>query len=317
MPLLFSMIKKKKTPIPASKIAIIGAGAVGSTAAYVATIKNLASEIILIDRSDDVEDGHAMDISDGLCFVETACVKGADYTDARDADIIVITAGAAQKKGETRLELVDKNINILKSIFKGIGKLKSSAIVIIVSNPVDVLTYVAQEISGLPESQVFGSGTTLDTARLKTELGHKFGVSPLNVSGFVMGEHGDSEFIPWSTVSVGGIPITKMKGFTADAAKKIETRVRQEAYEIINKKGATYYGIAAVIADIIQAVLYNQKAVLPVTARLSRWNGVSNVCLGAPAVIGRSGIEKHWPVELTTQEKKRLANSAKTIKSYL
>ena len=308
---------KKHPTISSPKVAIIGSGAVGSAAAYALTIKNVASQIILIDRNEAKEEGEVMDISDALCFVETGCVEGGDFKDARSADVIIVTAGAAQKPGETRLDLVEKNIAITKSIFKNIGKLKKSTVVLMVSNPVDILTSVAQKISGLPMGQVFGSGTTLDTARLRSVVGRHFSVSPQSVSGFVMGEHGDSEFVAWSTVSVGGMPVTKMKGFTTTLAKKLENKVRKEAYEIIERKGATYFGIGLVISDIAEAILYDQQVILPVTAKLNNWNGVSNVCLGAPAVVGRAGVERHWPVVLPASEKRKLQKSAEVIKKYL
>lgn len=300
-----------------TKIAIIGAGAVGATSAYVATLKNLASEIILIDVNESKEAGEVMDIADGLCFVGTGCIKGADFQDARDADIIVITAGLPQKPGETRLDLVKKNSAILKSILKSIGKFKSTAIILLIANPVDILTYLAQEWSGLPKSQVFGSGTGLDTARLRTDLGHLLKVSSKNIDGYVMGEHGDSEFVAWSTVNVGGMPINKIKSVNKKILTNIETKVKKEAYEIINRKGATFYGIGLVVSDIIEAILLNQHRIMPITSRLTNYNGINDICVGVPTVIGRSGVEKIWPVQLNAEEKKKLKKSASTLKGYL
>lgn len=300
-----------------SKIAVIGAGAVGSTTAYAATLKNLATEIILIDVNEEKEAGEVMDIADGLCFVETGCVKGADFKDAKNADIIIITAGLAQKSKETRLDLLKKNAAILKSILKSIGRFKRDAVIIMVSNPVDILTYLAQKWSGLPKNQVFGSGTTLDTARLRTELGHYLKVSPQSIHGYVMGEHGDSEFVAWSTVHAGGMAIDKLKKLSAKQKAAVEKRVKKEAYEIINRKGATFYGIALVLSDIVEAVLFNQHKIMPVSSRLYGYNGIDNICLGAPAVIGRRGIEKIWPLKLASAEKKKLKKSANTLKRYL
>lgn len=300
-----------------TKIAIIGAGAVGATSAYVATLRNLASQIILIDVNEDKEAGEVMDIADGLCFVETGCIKGADFKDVRDADIIVITAGLAQKPGETRLDLVKKNSAILKSILKSIGKFKPTAIILMIANPVDILTYLAQEWSGLPKSQVFGSGTGLDTARLRTDLGHFLKVSPKSIDGYVMGEHGDSEFVAWSTVTAGGMPITKIKSVNKKVLTGIETKVKKEAYEIINRKGATFYGIGLVVSDIIEAILFDQHRIMPISSRLTNYNGINNICVGVPTVIGRSGVEKIWPVELNAEEKKKLKKSADTLKGYL
>ncbi|MFA7654117.1 MAG: L-lactate dehydrogenase [Candidatus Magasanikbacteria bacterium] len=309
------MLNKIQSVCPAQKIAIIGAGAVGATTAYTLMFKNLASEVILIDVNEAKEEGEVLDISDGLCFAETGCVVGASFKDAADADVIILTAGAAQKPGETRLDLVNKNKAICASVFKEIGKIKSTAVIIVVANPVDIVTYMAQELSGLPLGQVFGTGTGLDTARLKTAIGKKLGVYPQSVDGFVMGEHGDSEFVPWSTVSVGGVSGGKL--FSESEQKAIADDVRTEVYEIIHRKGATFYGIAAVTTDIVEAVLFNQHKVMPASTRLNNYNGVSGVCLGVPAVIGRSGVEKVWSVELTAGEKKRFKKSAETIKQYL
>lgn len=299
------------------KVAVIGAGNVGAATAYVTTIKNLAAEVVLIDQNEEKEHGEILDIADGLCFVDTGCVKGADYKDARDADVIVITAGAKQNKDETRLDLLEKNKKILKSIFKQIGKLKKTAVVIIISNPVDILTYIAQKIIRLPQNQIFGSGTSLDSARLKTEIAHHLKVSAQNIHGYVLGEHGDSEFVAWSTVSVGSKPAKELEGFNIGARKKIEAKVRKEVYEIIASKGATFYGIATAVSEIIEAIFYNQHKIIPVSTRLKNWNGIDDVCLGAPAVIGRSGIEKVWDLKLEADEKKKLKRSADTIKSYI
>lgn len=299
------------------RIAIIGVGAVGATTAYALTLKNLASEILLIDANDEKEKGEVMDMTDCLSMVETGHIISADYRDAKTADIIVITAGCAQKPGETRLDLINKNASILSCIFGEIGELRPSTIILVVANPVDILTMLAQELSGLPHSQVFGSGTTLDTARLKSHIAHEYGVSPQSVHGFVLGEHGDTEFVAWSSVTIGGVPITKLPKFNKKRAEQIAEDVKKKAYEIIQRKGATFYGIGLVIADILESVIFDQKRILPVTARLDKWNSVSNVCLGAPAIVGRSGIERHWPLPLSSSEKRALTNSANVLTSYL
>lgn len=300
----------------AQKIAVIGAGAVGSTAAYTIMLKNLAAEVILIDVNEDKEAGEVMDIADGLSFVETGSVRGADFKDAADADIIVITAGAAQKPGETRLDLVNKNSGIIRSIFKQIGKIKSSAIVIMISNPVDILTAIAQEVAGLPLNQVFGSGTSLDTARLRHAVAELLKVNAASVDGYVLGEHGDSEFVAWSTVTVGGVPIKKLIK-SHEILNHAEDKVKKEAYEIIKRKGATFYGIAITISNIIEAILENEHKILPLSVRAENWNGVSGVAIGMPAVLGRGGIERVWPLELTAEEKKKFKKSAETIRKYL
>lgn len=305
-----------KPTFPSYKVAIIGAGAVGSTAAYATAIKNIASEIVLIDINDKKEHGEVMDIIDGIDFFETGTIKDGDFKDARDADVVVITAGVPQKPDETRLDLVNKNKKILTSIFKQVGKLKKTTIVLIVANPVDILTHLAQKITKLPKSQVFGSGTGLDTARLHTTLSKKFHVSSKSIDGYVMGEHGDSSFVAWSTVTIGGIPTNKLK-LSAQEKNTIEKQVREKAYKIINSKGATFYGIGLVISDILEAILYDQHKIMSVSTRLSDWNGISDVCMGVPAVIGRKGVEKIWPVVLPPNEKNKLVQSAKELKKYL
>ncbi len=298
------------------KIAVIGAGNVGSTIVYTLMLKNLAAQIVLIDINDRKEKGEVLDLDDGLCFVETGCVKGGDFRDAADADLIILTAGLAQKPGETRLQLAKKNQDIARSVFKKIGQLKKTAVIIVVTNPVDVITYAVQQACSLPKSQVFGSGTSLETARLRTALSHLLKVNSVSIDGFCLGEHGDSGFVAWSTITVGGAPISKFIKSQKEL-KVIEKRVKNEVYEIIKRKGATFFGIAMVVTDIVEAVVLNQRKVMPISSRLAGWNGVSGVCLSAPAVIGRQGVVKLWPLKLTGEEKKKFQTSAKKIKQYL
>jgi len=309
-------IKVMKKNSAVKKIAVIGAGNVGSTAAYTLMLKGLAAQVLLIDINDKKEKGEVLDIADGLCFAETGCVKGGNFADAADADLIILSAGVAQKPGETRLQLADKNKTIARDIFRKIGKVKSSAVIIVVANPVDVITYTVQQAVKLPKSQIFGSGTALETARLKTVLGHLLKVNPHSVEGFVVGEHGDSGLVAWSSVIIGGLPIRHFIKSDKEL-KKLEQKIKNEVYDIIKRKGATYFGIASVIAELAEAVVLNQQRVLPVTSRLKHWNGISGLCLGAPAVIGQNGVDKLWPLTLTATEKKQLAASAKKIKSYL
>lgn len=298
-------------------IAIIGAGNVGAATAYTLAVKNLAAEIILIDINEKKETGEVMDIDDALSFVETGTVRRGNFSDAAHASIIIITAGARQKEGQTRLDLLQTNKRILTSIFSAIGRIRADGIVMMVSNPVDILTYLAERMSGLPAGRIFGTGTALDTARLRVHVGSVLGVSPHSVDGFVLGEHGDSEWVSWSTMAVGGIPATRIQKLNASTKKRIAERVKKEAYEIIDRKGATFYGIASTISDIVESIIFDQKKIIPVSTRLYRWNGVSGVCLGAPAVIGRNGVERLWPLALEAAEKKALHNSAKTLKTFL
>lgn len=297
------------------KIAVIGAGAVGSTVAYTLMVKDLAAEIILIDINKEKQEGEVLDIGDGISFSEVGRVLGGDYKDAKDADIIILTAGVAQKPGETRLDLVQKNKTIISSILKEIGEIKSSTIVIVISNPVDIITYLVQEISGLPKSQVFGTGTCLDSARLRSNIARRFDVDSAQVEGFVLAEHGNSEFVAWSTVSVAGKKAEEL--LSKEEMEQIENEVKNEVYEIIKRKGATFYGIAMVTADIVKAVLLDENKILPVSNLLDNCNGVSGVCLGSPVVVGRTGIVKNWSIDLIDVEKEKLIKSAETIKQYL
>lgn len=300
-----------------TRIAVIGAGAVGSTLAYTLMLKNTAAEIVLIDKEDTKEGGHVMDIQDGLCFVETAVVKGGDLKDARAADIVLITAGLAGRYNESRLSLVEDNKKIITEIFKKIGKLKSTAVVIMVTNPVDILTHLAHQLVKLPKGQVFGTGTALDTARLKTTLAQEFKVNSSNVHGYVLGEHGDSQIIAWSAVTVEGSPIKKRKLFSAARQKKIENCVRKKADEIVKRKGATFFGIAMAAADIVEAVLFDQHKTIAVSTHVDNWNGISGVCMGVPAIIGRQGVERLSPLELNAEEKRKLKRSAEVLKKLL
>jgi L-lactate dehydrogenase len=298
------------------KISIIGAGAVGSTIAYTTMIKNLASEIVLIDLNKEKQEGEVLDINDGLSFSESGKVIAGDYKDAKDSDIIILTAGVAQKQGETRLDLVFRYKEIAISIFKQIGEIKPSCIIVVVSNPVDIITNIVQEISGLPKNQVFGSGTCLDTARLRTIISEKFNISSEQVEGFMLGEHGDTEFVAWSTVSIEGKKATNL--LSKEDMDSIENEIKNKAYNIISKKGATFYGIAMVVADIIEAIIFNQNKILPVSTQFDSMGDLcGNVCLGNPNIVGSGGIVKNWSIDITEEEKTKLKNSADTLKQYI
>lgn len=299
-----------------TRIAVVGTGMVGSSFAYAAMLKGLAAEIIMIDADEGREEGEVMDLSHGLIGTETGNVRGGKLSDCQDVDVIVITAGAAQKdKNETRLDLLKKNITILKNIIKMMGKLREDAVVIVVSNPVDILTYVAQKEIKLPKGQVFGSGTSLDTSRLRYNVSEMLGVNLHNVHGYVMGEHGDSEFVPWSIANVSGMPAGKL--LTAKQMKEIEQKTMRAAYEIIQRKRSTYYGIGSVITELVEAVLHDKKYIVPVSTEPGSAYGINGICLGVPAVLGRRGVEKVWAVPLTKQELTKLKKSAEVLKGYL
>lgn len=299
-------------------IAIIGTGLVGSTIAYTLLLRHLVSEIILVDVNHDKAEGEALDIANSLAVARTGSIRAGAMTDAATADVIIIAAGLARMpEGGSRLDLLKKNAEIVASIFSDIGSLRPETIVIMVTNPVDALTYIAQEISHLPHSQVFGTGTVLDTNRLKQHLAETLAVAPQSVHGYVIGEHGDSGFVAWSTVTVGGVAPRSFRALTSKAKRTIEEMVRTEAYRIIQKKNATYYGIAAATSDIVEAIVYDEHRLLPVSSRLKNWNGISGMCLGAPVVIGRRGIEKLWPISLSFTERAKLKKSALALAAAL
>ncbi len=294
------------------KVAIIGVGNVGAHIASASINKNLAAEFLLVDQNQEFETAQVLDLCDSLLFSHNSRVESADFGDekVREADIFVITAGAKQNPGETRIDLLAKNREILKSIKNSLGEIKKTAIVILVTNPVDILTTIAAEIFGLPQNQVFGSGTLLDTARLRWRLARKFDKNIANIHGYVLGEHGDSEFVAWSTVNGSEV-------LSAEEKEKIATRVREEAYDIIAGKGATYFGIGAAAAKIISVILNNSEKVLPVSTVLNGEYGVQGIALGVPAKIGENGVEEVLEITLNEEEKQKLQNSAKKLKKLL
>jgi len=305
---------KPNSKVRKTRIAVVGTGMVGSSFAYAAMIKGLAAELILIDVSEEREEGEVMDLTHGLIGTETGNVRGGHFDDCQNVDIIVITAGVAQKPGETRLDLLKKNVKIMKNIIKQMGKLREDTVVIVVSNPVDILTYIAQQKIKLPKGQVFGSGTSLDTSRLRYIVSEKLGVNLHNVHGYVMGEHGDSEFVPWSIANVSGLPMKKL--LTAKQMKAIETKTMRAAYEIIQRKRATYYGIGVVVTELVEAVLHDRKSVIPVSSEPTPY-GIKGISLGVPCVLGRRGVEKVWKLDLSKAEMGKLKKSANILKGYL
>ena len=300
------------------KIAIIGCGFVGSASAFALMQSGLFSEIALLDADRSRAEGEALDISHGVPFVGNVRVYAADYDDITDAGIIVVTAGAAQKPGETRLDLVHKNVAIFRSIIPELKKRDYQGILIIVSNPVDVLTLAALRMSGFPENRVFGSGTVLDTARLKTELGRHLSVDSRSVHSFILGEHGDSEIVAWSSANVSGVPLSdfcEMRGFHQheEAMQRIAESVKNSAYEIIEKKHATYYGIAMSVVRICRAVVMNERSILPVSSMMHGEYGVEGLALSMPAVVGADGVETRVPVVLSVPEQEALRASAEAL----
>lgn len=278
------------------KAAVIGCGFVGSATAFTLMQSRLFSELVLLDVNMEKADGEAKDIAHGIPFAGQMKIYAGTYDDAADAAIIIITAGANQKPGETRLDLVQKNTAIYQSIIPEIVKRDFGGILLIVSNPVDILTYVALKLSGLPENRVLGSGTVLDTARLKYALGEHLGVDSRSVHSFIIGEHGDSEIAAWSSTNVSGIPLNdfcEMRGhFNHDAAMDaIAEKVKNSAYEIISKKQATYYGIAMSVKCICECIVRNERSILPVSAMMHGEYGIEDITLSMPAIVGIGGVE--------------------------
>ena len=297
------------------KVVLVGDGQVGSAYAYALVQQGLAEELAIVNLSKEQAEG-ALDLEDATVFTAPKQVYQADYDACADADLVVICAGAAQKPGETRLDLVGKNLEIMKQITKSIMATGFDGILLLATNPVDVLTYAVQKISGLPASRVISSGTSLDSARLRVALAKKLGVSPLDISANVMAEHGDSEFAAYSSATVGGKPLLQIceeQGISNDELLKIEDDVRHKAYEIINRKGATYYGVATALTRISRAILRDENAVLPIGAPVDGEYGLKGIYIGTPAVVNASGVAQVLEVPLNERESKAMADSAKTL----
>ena len=305
-----------------SKITVIGAGSVGATIANDLMVQGIASEIVLIDINKEKAFGEALDIYQAAPFCSPAIVRCGDYPDATDSDIVVITSGVARKPGQSRLDLAQTNVNILKDITPNIVKVAPKAVYIIVSNPVDILTYIALKESGYPANRVIGSGTVLDTGRFRYELGEHLGVDSRSVHAYIIGEHGDSELAAWSDARVGGLKISdfcELRGHFnhEDSMTRIFDHVKNSAYEIISKKHATYYGIAMAVVRICSAIVRDEKSIMPVSSLMTGEYGLYDVVLSIPAVVDANGIETVVPIELSETELLALKKSADILKDIL
>ncbi|MCL2037544.1 L-lactate dehydrogenase [Candidatus Saccharibacteria bacterium] len=305
----------------AIKISVIGAGFVGSTTAYTLMAKGIASEIVLFDRKIERAEGEVMDIEHGSPFTAETLVRAAgNYDETKDSDIVIITAGAKQEPGETRLNMATKNAEIMRSIVSEVAPRSPQAILLIVTNPVDVMAYVAREVSGFPKSRVIGSGTNLDSARLRFTLSKKFGdIDSRDVHAYILGEHGDSEFPAWSLANIGGQNIDAAAAqFHVDLSESVKSElgdsIKNAAYEIINRKGATYYGIAMSVARICEAILRDERSIIPLSVLLNGEYGIDDVYLSVPVIVGEHGIEKILTPHLTDDEMGKLHNSANVLK---
>lgn len=309
----------KNCEINDRKVAVIGCGFVGAASAFALMQSGLFSEMVLLDSEREKAEGEAMDISHGEAYARPMKIYAGDYSDVKDAAIIIITAGANQKPGETRLDLVQRNVSIFKKIIPEIKKLNYQGIILIVTNPVDILTYTTLKLSGLPESRVLGSGTVLDTARFREILGNHLNVDSRSVHAFIIGEHGDSEIAVWSTANVAGVPIQKfcaMRGVHnhEEHMRQIAAEVKESAYEIIKRKKATYFGIAMAVKRICEAIVRDEKSVLPVSNLMRGAYGISDITLSMPAVVGKDGVELQMPISLDGNEALALKESADMLK---
>lgn len=305
-----------------SKISIIGAGAIGATTAFALLQKGVAREIVINDINQEKALGEVLDLMHGSALASPCNVTLGALEDTKDSDIIIITAGVAQKPGETRLDLVDKNYKIFKSFVPTLAKLSPNAILLVVSNPVDILAYMTYKLSGFPKERVIGSGTVLDTTRLRSLLGKYFGVDGRIVQGYVLGEHGDSEFVPWSSLTIGNIPIEKFSSqlsieWDKATEKVIADDVKNAAYEVINRKGATAFSVAAVLTRIVEAFLKDEKTILSVSTLLNDYYGVNETYLSVPTIVGKNGVEKVLKIEFSEEEKEKFVSSANLMKEYI
>lgn len=327
------MLESLFTPLPSTtqdfipnrrprKGVIIGAGQVGMACAYSMLIQNILEEMVIVDVNTEKLEGEVMDLNHGLPFVEPTIIRSGTLADGEDADIVVITAGAKQKPGETRLDLVQRNLEIFKSLIPQVVKSCSKAVLLIVTNPVDIMTYITLKLSGLPISSVIGSGTVLDTARFRYLLAEKFQIDPRSLHAYIIGEHGDSEVPVWSKVNISGMRLfeDEPNGRALGDAEQIQPlfeQVKNAAYEVIQRKGATSYAIGLGVTQIVQAILRNQNRVMTVSSLISGFEGIDDVCLSLPAVVNRQGVSRVLNLSLTVGEKQQLQNSARILRQTI
>ncbi len=307
------------------KVSIIGAGNVGATIAYTLTVSGLAAEIALIDINKDKAKGEALDIFQGTTYSAPVNIYQGEYPDINGSDIVIVTFGMARRPGQTRIDLAQANVNIIKSAMPEITKYAPNAVYIVVSNPVDILTYTIAKVCGLPENKVIGTGTLLDSSRLRSELSARLKISPKNVHAYVFGEHGDTSMIPWSLTSIGGLDVKtycrsvckEYRSFKVEDLEEIETQVRNSGARIINWKGATYYAIALTVKRICECVLGDSNSILPVSSLVHNRYGIDDVCISLPCIIGSEGIKGFVNPPLTDEELTLLQKSGKAMRDVL
>lgn len=304
------------------QIGIVGSGFVGSTLAYALVMRGVGRRIVLVDKDEARAKAEASDVLHAVPFANPLLVESGDYADLADCKIVVIAAGVSQQPGETRLELLQRNAAVFEQVVPAVLRHAKDAVLLIATNPVDVMTHVAATIVekvGSASTRVFGSGTTLDTARFRSLLGAHFGVDARHVHAHVVGEHGDSEVLTWTSASIGGLQLEEFSAnygvpFDAACRDSIDENVRRAAYQIINGKGATYYGIASALAHIVSTVLHNQRSILTVCSLQSQVEGVKRVTISIPQLVGGQGVLSALPLNLSDAEHEKLARSAAIIR---
>lgn len=306
-------------PKTAIKISVVGAGFVGSTIAYTLMIRGVASDIVLVDSNPEKAKGEAMDISHGAPFAKVSTVRAGNYEDTQNSDVVIITAGTNQKPGETRMDLIARNTVIMRDVAAKVAEYSPNTIILVISNPVDIMSYVAREVTGFPKHRVIGSGTVLDSSRFRYLLAQTFGIDPHNVHGYILGEHGDSEFPAWSLANIAGMSIDEascMFGdcFNQEARDSIAAETKNAAYEIINRKGATYYGIGMSASRIVEAIVRDEKAIMTVSSLLHGEYGVEDSYLSVPTILGERGVEKVLTPKLSDEELANLHHCNEVMK---
>ncbi|WP_138418374.1 L-lactate dehydrogenase [Aquibacillus sediminis] len=300
------------------KVVVIGTGFVGSSYAFALLNQGITNELVLIDLNRDKAEGEARDLNHGMPFGSPMKIRAGDYEECRDADLVVITAGANQAPGESRLDLVNKNAKIFKGIVNNIMEVGFNGIFVVATNPVDILSHVTLEVSGLPKERVIGSGTILDTARFRYLLSEYFQVDSRNVHGYIMGEHGDSELPVWSHVQIGGVPLDRYTNLMDETINKDMTNlfenVRDAAYHIIEQKGATYYGIGMGLARLTRAILHNENSIVTISTLVQGEYGLDDVYIGVPTIVNEYGVRQIVELQLTNTEQQQLRESAALLK---
>ena len=308
-----------------NKVTIVGAVSVGSTIAYTLTVMGLANEIVMIDINSEKALGEALDIRQGTPFCTACSVYAGSYVDSKDSDVVVITSGVARKPGQSRLDLAQTNVDIIKSIIPNITRYAPKAYYVIVSNPVDILTYAFCKCSGLPQSQIIGSGTILDTSRLRTRLAEYFSINQRNVHAYVLGEHGDSAFVPWSLANVSNIPVADFYNSVLTPEDdmipldydEVEQYVRKSGGQVIERKGATYYAVAVSVCHIVRCLLTGVDTTMTVSTMLNGEYGISDVCLSLLNIVGDQGAESKVLLPLNEKELQQLHHSANCLKEII